>query len=143
MVIERWNPWADLRRFDDMFNRLWRSSLAGTEAGEAWGIPVDVYQEGENVVVQASLPGVDPEKIDVTVEDGVLTIKAESTEEKEERGDSFLLRERRTGSFYRALRLPETVDEGKAKSEYKNGVLKVKFPKHESKKARRLEVVAD
>jgi HSP20 family protein len=142
VVIERFSPWAELRRFDELFNRALRSNLASTDAPEAWVIPVDVSQDGDSVIVRASLPGVDSSKIDVTVEEGVLSIKADTDEEKELRSGEYLLRERRTGSFYRAVRLPDSLDDAKAKSEFKNGVLTVTFPRQESKKARKLDVSA-
>ena len=81
-----------------------------------------------------------PEDVKVTVEDGVLTIKAESANEREEKDERYLVRERRSGKYRRALRLPDTLDADKAESRYENGVLTVKFPKVEAKKARKLEV---
>ena len=77
MAIERWSPFADFRRFDDMFNRLWRSNGGLPETQEAWSIPLDVTRSGDDVVVKASLPGVEREKVDVTIEENVLTIRAE------------------------------------------------------------------
>lgn len=143
MTLERWSPFAEMRRMEDAFNRLWKSNgLSGQEV-EAWGIPLDVQVDGDNVVVSASIPGIDPDKIDVTVEDQVLTIRAETESESEEKKNNYVLKERRTGSFYRAVRLPDSVDSEKATTSYKDGVLKVTFQKAETRKAKKLTVKAD
>jgi len=88
------------------------------------------------------LPGVDPDDIEVSVEDNLLTIKG-STKESGETGrkeEDYLVKERRTGSFRRTLRLPKTADVEKARPHYDNGVLTVSFPRLESKKVKRLKV---
>ena len=86
------------------------------------------------------------DEIDVSVDDNVLTIKVESTSSARrssaEDSDGFLLRERRTGSYYRALRLPETVDYENAESIFKDGVLTITTPRLESKKSLKLEISA-
>lgn len=144
MVLQRWSPFGDFRRMEERMNRLWRGYAVGTYgdgAGpESWGIPLDVVQEGDDYVVRASLPGVDPEDIHVTLEEDVLTIKAETKAEREHRDGDYLRRERRTGTFRRALRLPDTVDAEKAQPVYENGVLAITFPKAEGKKPRELKV---
>jgi len=86
------------------------------------------------------VPGVKPEDIEVTIEDGILSIKGETTEEHEVKEGEYLMRERRSGSFHRSVRLPDTVDADKAETGYANGVLTIKLPKVEAKKAKRLEV---
>lgn len=141
MAIERWSPFADMRRMDDVINRLWRGSVGQlSETPEAWSIPLDVTRNGDDVVVKASLPGVERDKIDLTIEESVLTIRAEVSEENETQEDGYLLKERRSGSFYRAVQLPDSVDSEKAESSYKDGVLTVILPKQEEKKARKLTV---
>jgi HSP20 family protein len=107
---------------------------------EQWAIPLDVVEEGENILVHASMPGVNPDDIDVTIENDILTIKGHSTMERERKDGNYLMKERRTGSFHRSLRLPETVDSDKASPRYENGVLTVALPKVEPKKARKLTV---
>jgi len=142
MTLERWSPLAEMRRMEDVFNRLWRGNAPIAAEVESWGIPLDIRVDGDNVVVTASVPGLDPEKIDVTVEDQVLTLKAETESESEEQKDNYVLRERRTGSFYRAVRLPDSVDTEKAETSYKDGVLKLSFPKEASRKAKKLAIKA-
>ncbi len=145
MVLRRWEPFRELRTMEDTINRLWRSY--GREAAgptvEGWSVPLDVVREGDEIMVHASLPGVDPENIDVSVEDSVLTIKATTHADVEREEGEYLMRERRTGSFHRALRLPDTVDTERIQPGYKNGVLTITIPKAESKKAKRLKVVSE
>ena len=142
MTLRHWDPLADFRRMDEAMNRLWRGlprPSTGGETAEGWVVPMDVHMEGETVLVQASLPGVDPKDIQVTIEDGVLTIRGKTAEEREHR-NGYMLRERRTGSFYRSIRLPDSVDAEKAEPTYENGVISIAFPKLEAKKAKQLEI---
>ena len=128
---------------EDAINRMWRGlgqRPAEANGGEHWHIPLDVVEEGDDLVVHASLPGVEPDAIEVNVEDGVLTIDGKTAAENETRQGGYLLRERRSGAYHRALRLPDTVDEAQAESSYDRGVLTVRFAKQEAKKARRLEI---
>ena len=132
MAIQRWNPFIDIRPFN-------RARFGAFESGR-WPIPIDVVSEGEDVVVRASLPGLKPEDISVTLEDRLLTIQGETATDSEvEKGD-YLLRERRVGRFSRSLRLPNSLDSEKAEPTYENGVLTISFPRQDSVKSRRLEV---
>ncbi len=144
MVLQRWDPFTDLRRMQQDMDRLWRGFLPAGDHPEieSWAIPLDVAQEGDNIVVHASLPGVKPDDIQVSIENNVLTIKGQTKEEKEHKEGDYLMRERRVGSFHRSLRLPDTVDTDKVKPYYEDGVLTVAFSKMESKKAKQLKVTA-
>ena len=148
MVLQRWNPFLELRRIN---NRLYRTRLAFNPVvntaingadGREWSIPLDIVQEEDKYVVRASLPGVDPENIEVSVDHGVLTIKGRTEAEAEDRREdgNYMVRERRSGSFIRSLRLPESVDADQAKPNFDNGVLTITLPKVESKKAKHLTV---
>ena len=140
MALQRWEPFRDLRRIEDTVDRFWRGF--GVEHGGGWAVPLDVVQEGDSIVVQGTLPGVKPEDIKVTIEDGVLNISAETKHEREEQNGNYLIRERRSGKFRRVLRLPDSVDAEAAETTYENGVLTITLPKVEAKKAKRLEVKA-
>ena len=141
MTIQRWDPFADFRRADDILNRFFSGAARGAAASaERWDFPMDVLQDGDDLIVRASLPGVSPDEIGVTIEDGLLTIEGEAASESEKGGGEYLLRERRFGRFHRALRLPGSVDADKASPRYENGVLTISLPKREEKKARRLEI---
>ncbi len=143
MVLRRWDPFQDFLRMHHNRDRLWRGvypAPVGSPERESWAIPLDVVQEGDNILVQASIPGVNPEDIEVTVEENVLTILGKTQSEQERREGDYLIRERRTGSFRRSLRLPDTADTEKADTRYEQGVLTVSFPRLESKKVKQLPV---
>ena len=142
MVLQRLDPVAELCRVDNVMNRFWRSysGLGRPARPQGWAVPLDVRQEGDNITVDASMPGVDPSRINATVEDGVLTIKGQTATETEKKDERYYLRERRAGAFHRSVRLPETVDTDQAETTYENGVLSITFPKQESKKAKSLPI---
>ena len=145
MVLQSWSPFRELRRMDERMNRLWRGFghyPVEVSEPERWSLALDVVEEEDVILVNASVPGVKPEEIDVTIENDVLTIKGETASTSEVKEDTYRLRERRTGSFHRTLRLPDTVDTDKAATRYENGVLTVTLPKSEAKKAKRLTVAA-
>ncbi len=142
MAIERWTPFRDLRRFHHLhrhFGVPYHYSYAG-----GWAIPLDVTRDGGDFVVKGALPGVAPSDIGITIEDGVLTIEAQTASGGEHEDGGYLLRERRTGSFRRSVRLPDGVDVDNAASSYEHGVVTVRFPLAEDRKAKRLTLhVAD
>jgi len=143
MVLQRWDPFRDLRQMEDTVNRLWRGfggSPSYREGAEDWNILIDVIQKKDDIVVKASVPGVKPEGIDVAIEDNVLTLRAERKPEIEGEDAAYLIQERPTGSFYRALRLPDTVDTNKIESHYENGVLTITMPKAEEKKKKQIQI---
>src|ERR687896_932214 len=145
MVLRRWEPFRELRKMQGNLDRLWRDlGHGGGDEGdvESWAIPLDVVQQGDYIVVKASVPGVNPEDIDVSIENDVLTIKGHTKEDREHQEGNYLMRERRAGSFYRALRLPDTLDSDQAQSHYEHGVLSITFPRMESKRAKRLHITS-
>ena len=141
MLLQRRNPLTSALRMPALMypSRLW-GFPAGDGTINRWAIPVDVVEEDGNLLVHASLPGLNPDDIEVSIEDSVLTIKGRTQEAHERQEDGYLLRERRSGSFYRTLRLPETVDADKADPHYENGVLTITMPKVESKRVKYLKV---
>jgi HSP20 family protein len=142
MVIQRWSPYRELRQMEDTMGWFWRGfgeSPVYREGAEDWNILIDVTQKQDDIIVTTSIPGVKPEAIDVAVEDNVLTIRAERNPESEEDA-TYLIRERPFGLFFRALRLPDTVDTEKIQSYYTNGVLTISMPKAEEKKKKQIQV---
>jgi len=146
MALQRWDAFADLRRLDATLNRLWqgfgRDTWFDGAAETAWAVPLDVVADGDDLVVRASLPGVRPDDLNVTIEDGVLAIRAETQAVRAEKEGTYLIRERRAGTFARSVRLPEVVDADKATSTYADGVLTIRFPKLEAKKAKKIAIAA-
>ena len=106
-----------------------------------WVPPVDIYQNGEHeVVLKAELPDMTREAIDITVDNGTLTIKGEKKLSNEVKEEQFHRIERRYGTFSRSFSLPQTVDPNKVAAEYRNGVLTVRLPLREEAKPRQIKV---
>ena len=142
MVMRRWYPFSELRRMQHNMDHVRRgfATVGVSRERENWAIPLDVVQEDDKVVVQASLPGVNPEDIDVSIENDVLVIRGETSEEREGREGNYMMQERHIGSFRRSLRLSDTLDTERVELHYANGVLTMVFHKLESKQARQFKV---
>ncbi len=104
--------------------------------------PMEVFDSNGNTVVRLELPGMTMEDIDISVSDGLLTIKGEKKEEKESKEEDCYCSERVYGSFRRTLSVPKDLDESKIHATYDNGVLEVLLPKVEEKKGRKVKVQA-
>jgi HSP20 family protein len=144
MLLQRWDPLFDFRQRHYIADRVRHGLPQTADAVEPkrWSIALDAVEEDEKLVVRASLPGIDPDEIKVTIEDGVLTIDGETKVDDEAKVGNYLIRERRTGSFHRSVRLPDSVDVDQAETNYDEGVLTVAFPKAESKRAKQLTVTS-
>ncbi|OGZ41748.1 MAG: hypothetical protein A3C80_02955 [Candidatus Ryanbacteria bacterium RIFCSPHIGHO2_02_FULL_45_43] len=130
MAIIPWDPFRDMDRFfDESFSLIPMTKLG-------LNLAVDVYEEGKNIVAEMQLPGIDPEKVNISVEDGYLVVSGSREEEKEKKEKHYYSKEIRRGSFERAVRLPSAVVADKAEATYENGVLKVTVPKKEEQKGK-------
>ena len=105
-----------------------------------WVPSIDLKDEKSNYVIHADVPGVDPKNIEVTVEGGMLTIRGHRESHKKEKGNNYMHEERQTGSFYRAISLPEPVDSAKISAKTKNGVLEVIVPKKKNGEKHKIKV---
>jgi HSP20 family protein len=103
-------------------------------------VPVDVIDNGPDIIIKASLPGVRPDDVNITVLGETLTIKAAVPEEEEFQGSTYLRRERKATSFVRSLTLPVSVESERAEARFKNGVLTLILPKSESVRPRVIRV---
>jgi HSP20 family protein len=117
-----------------------RTSGKETMVVADWVPSVDVSETEGEYQIKAEIPDVKKEDVKVTVEDGVLTIQGERKQEKEEKGKKYHRVECSYGSFVRSFTLPDLVDEGKVKAEFKDGVLNLKLPKSEKAKPKSIEV---
>lgn len=128
---------------DDLFEGFFRPMRQMTW-GEGKGMlpSVDVSEEESKYVVKADLPGVKKDNIDVSINDGVLTINAETKEEKQEKdeGSRVIRQERRMGKFVRSMRLGSQVDQNKVKANYEDGVLELVLPKLEEAKPKKIAI---
>lgn len=132
MAIVRWDPFRSLNQmFDDDF------PFMATRPVVPSNLSVDVYEEGDSVVAEMHVAGMDPDKLEVTVEDNFLRVVGSMEEEKEEDKKNYYYKEIRRGSFERAVRLPDNVRDDDAKATYEDGVLKVIMHKDDAEKKHR------
>lgn len=101
---------------------------------------LDIYQDHDHVVAEVALPGIDPAKVDITIENDVLTISGSTEEKKEVKREDYYRKEVREGSFTRSIVLPMAVKGNEAKAEYQKGVLTITMPKEESVKPKKISV---
>jgi HSP20 family protein len=135
-MLIRFDPFRDL---DRLSQELW-GQATGPAAAPA-RMPMDAVRRGDQVEISFELPGVDPESIDVEVENNVLTVHAERREESERReGDEVLVRERRFGRYSRQISLGDNLDADRLEARYHDGVLQVTVPVAEQAKPRKVEV---
>jgi HSP20 family protein len=148
MTLIRWSdPFREFAHLQDRVNRAFSDAYGRGDEGlttpGTWVPPVDVFQNGDQeVVLKAELPDMTREEIDITVDNGTLTIRGEKKFSNEVKEESFHRIERRYGAFSRSFSLPQTVDTGKVGAEYKNGVLTVRLPLREEAKPRQIKVDA-
>ena len=146
MAIVRWtDPFREFAHLQDRINRVFTDTYGRADEGLMssgnWAPPVDIYQNGDHeVVLKAELPDMTREDIDITVDNGTLTIRGEKKLSSDVREEQFHRIERRYGSFARSFSLPQTVDTSKVGAEYKNGVLTVRLPLREEAKPRQIKV---
>ena len=112
MLLKRWEPLADLRRMDAEMDRMWRHMVRPSFVWrrlwvEDGHVAMGMFQDGDNLVVRAAVPGVGPEDLEVTVTGEVLTVNGAASSEKEVKEEDYLHRERRLGSFRRRVALPQ------------------------------------
>jgi HSP20 family protein len=146
MAIVRWNDpfreFAQLQnRINHVFSDVYGRGEEGLTSSGTWTPPVDIYHNGEHeIVLKAELPDMSREDIDITVDNGTLTIKGEKKLANEVKEEQYHRIERHYGSFTRSFSLPPTVDTTKVGADYRNGVLTVRLPLREEAKPRQIKV---
>jgi HSP20 family protein len=139
MKYEPWNLLDQMRR--DMDRALdTRTAEGSSVATSDWVPAVDIKEEKDSFVIVADIPGVDPNDIEVHMENGMLTIKGEKESEKKEEREGYKRVERSFGSFYRRFSLPDTADAEKITAKSNNGVLEVRIAKQEQVQPRKISV---
>lgn len=146
MDMTRYDPFSALRSMRQDMERLfqeagWPQNADSSQVATAqWAPAVDIKEEPDRFVIYADIPGVEPEKIEVTMERGMLSIKGERSTEKKEEQEGYTRVERSRGTFYRRFSLPDTADPEGIQAKGNNGVLEVTIPKKPAQQARRIEV---
>ncbi|MCH9048595.1 MAG: Hsp20/alpha crystallin family protein [Proteobacteria bacterium] len=149
MALVRYEPWNLLDRLQRGFNLHnlldpYAREVEGEDNSNVvtshWRPAVDIKEEEDRFVIYADLPGVDPEDIEITMEQGVLTLKGERSEETTKEREGYKRVERVNGSFYRRFSLPDIADAERIEAKGKNGVLEITLPKQEKAKPKRITV---
>jgi len=142
----RWDPFRETLTLRNMLDRwmdqVWTGEVADP-MNSAWNLAIDINETDDDYIVKASLPGINPEDLDITFSNGMLTIRGEVKEDHQEKEGRYHLRERMWGSFSRSLRLPGGVNNEAIQASYDAGVLTLYLPKAEEAKPRRIQVKKD
>jgi HSP20 family protein len=139
MSLSHFDPLANIRLFEDAFSRM----LTEPQANRPWSPAVDIFETENELVLKADLPDVDPNNVDVRVENQTLTIAGERKFEKQDSAKGYHRIERSYGSFTRSFAVPNSFDTENIAASYKNGLLTVNLPKKEAAKPRQIKVAAE
>ena len=146
MNLVTYDPFRELRGLQDEINRAFSSNFSRGGDNEltrgAWSPNVDIYENKDQIVLEAELPGMRPDDVDISIENNVLTLHGERKFEKKDDNDNFHRVERSYGSFTRSFTLPPTVAADTADATFDNGLLRLTLAKREEAKPRRIEVKA-
>jgi HSP20 family protein len=137
-MLTRWDPFRDLKAVEEEFDRLAGRAFARN----AWVPSMDVRETDDRFEVKVDLPGIEPEAVGVTFEDGMLSITGRRELSNEQKGETWHRIERSYGTFARSIRLPQTADSDRIEATFDKGVLTVSVPKVEQAKPRQIEVRA-
>ena len=144
--IVRWNPIRETLTLRDAINQIFDDAPFGASQSRPMSeaasmLPLDLYETDDHLVIEATVPGVKPEDIEVTVTGNLLTIKTESKTEKTEEKRNYLRQERSYGRCCRQVTLPDDVDTDKVEATFEHGVLVLALPKTETSKSKTVKVV--
>ena len=142
MTVVRYEPWALVSRLQNEVDRLFGAPLTTAADSGAWLPPADIHEEANQFVLHVDLPGVDPKAVEVTSEQGVLTIRGRREDTRKESRAGFRRIERISGEFQRRFSLPETADTQNIKAKVANGVLEVSIPKQAQVQPLKIQVEA-
>ena len=141
MSMVKWSPFRELASLHDDMNRLFSRLDGGEVRGrQSWMLPMDVFESKEGIKLKAAVPGLDPQDINVQVEDNVLTVSGQRRfEDKVEEGNYYWV-EQQYGSFSRSVTLPQYADATRIEASYHNGILELTIPKREESKPKKIEL---
>jgi HSP20 family protein len=143
-TLVRWDPSREVESLHSEVNRLFDSFFGGRSGNgvgsRRWVPAMDLAEEGDELVLRADLPGLTEDDVEIEVKDRVLTVSGERRAEEKKEGEGFYRVERAFGSFSRSLSLPDGIDADKVRAEFDNGVLEVRIPKPEERKAHRVQI---
>ena len=139
-----WSPGEQLSTLREEINRLFDSPFGELtrrmELFNGWAPALDLYEDKDNLIIKAELPGLKQEEIDISFQDGTLTISGERKYEEQNKEGETYRSERFFGKFHRTVALPKPVEAEKAKATYRDGILTVTLPKTEEAKPKQIQV---
>ena len=140
--LTRWDPFRELADMRNMMDRMLERSFTLPEVGwqPAWDLPLDVIENDDEYVVKASIPGVNPDDLEITFNDRTLTIKGQAKGDEEKKDQRYHLRERWSGTFTRSITLPARIKTEAIQASSENGILTLRLPKTEEVKPKRISV---
>ena len=140
-MLTRWDPYQEMIQMRNAVERLFDNTYTPTPAQPVtWGLALDVVENDDAFVVKASVPGINPDDLEITFTDNVLTVKGETKSEEEVKDAVYHLRERRFGFFSRSISLGDRISADKIEANYENGVLTLRLPKAEEVKPKRIAI---
>ena len=142
-MLTRWDPYREMMLIRNRMDRRLNHELAMAPSSWKsikWGIALDVAESDDDFMVKASLPGINPDDLEITFNDNQLTIKGDVKEDTELDEAHYHLRERRYGAFTRSIKLPSGIESDKIEAKYDDGVLKLRLPKAEEVKPKRIAI---
>ena len=147
-TLVRWDPFRDLVSIQDELNRLFGRTFTGGEsmrpsAGGAWMPAMDVFETEDKIVARLELPGIEPNDVEVAVEDSTLTVSGKREFSSETNEENYHRVERRYGAFTRSIALPQTADVEKVDASFDKGVLTIEMPKVERAKPKKIQIKAE
>jgi HSP20 family protein len=134
------NPFADLRRLAEMVDRTVTDQFENVRGALGQSVPMDIFEEGNCIKIRASVPGVRPEDMRLSIEDNVLTLSGELKEDEGSQNRRFYHREHTYGRFARSVRLPEDVNEEGIDAEFSNGMIYITAPRRQATEQRPRQV---
>ena len=143
-IVRRPSPFGEMltlrQAMDRFFDDDYRPSrwLSGGLDGPA--LPLDVTTDAESLTIEAALPGIKPDDVDITLENGTVTITGKTADERRAEEGSYVLQEIRRGSFSRSVTLPTGLEPDKARATFENGILRLEIPKAEQVKPRQIKI---
>ncbi|MGH8521118.1 MAG: Hsp20/alpha crystallin family protein [Gammaproteobacteria bacterium] len=147
MEVTRYEPWSVLNQVQNEMSRLFESRFGSIHNADNtsvvtsnWTPTVDIKEEDTRFVLYADLPGIDPKDIEITMDNGVLSVKGQRVLDNEEARAGYKRVERAYGTFYRRFSLPDTADAERIEATGRNGVLEIVIPKHERVQPRKIAV---
>lgn len=143
MVVTRWEPLKDLMALQERMNKLFDETFSrGTQDVDVgtWSPPVDILEQGDEIIIKMEIAEVEQKEIDIKVEGNALTIKGERKLEEGTKREDYVRLERLYGTFSRSFSLPTTVDLGNVKASHKDGILRIVLPKKEETKPKQIKV---